>query len=84
MTNSKKGNRSSISRFHLSLKDYPKIAKERENMREVTYALTIGILMYAMLCTFPDICFTVGLVSRYQANLGPRHWQEVKHILNYL
>ena len=40
--------------------------------------------MYAMLCTRPDICFAVGMVSRYQSNPGEEHWQAVKHILKYL
>ena len=44
----------------------------------------MGILMYAMLCSRPDICFEVGMVSRYQSNLGLEHWITVKHILKYL
>ena len=40
--------------------------------------------MYAMLCTWPDICFAVGLVSHYQSNPGPTHWQAVKRIMSYL
>ena len=53
-------------------------------MRQVPYASTIGSLMYVMLCTRPDICYSVGMVSRYQSNLGLKHWQAVKHILKYL
>uniref|UniRef100_A0A2N9ECP6 Reverse transcriptase Ty1/copia-type domain-containing protein n=1 Tax=Fagus sylvatica TaxID=28930 RepID=A0A2N9ECP6_FAGSY len=41
-------------------------------------------LMYAMLCTRPDICFAVGMISRYQSNPGPAHWRAVKRILRYL
>ena len=40
--------------------------------------------MYAMLCTRPNICYLVGMVSRYQSNPGPKHWQVVKRILKYL
>ena len=40
--------------------------------------------MYAMLCTRPDICFAVGLVSRYQSNPGLIHWQAVRRIMCYL
>ena len=40
--------------------------------------------MYAMLCTRPDICYSVGIVSRYQSNPGLKHWESVKHILKYL
>ena len=40
--------------------------------------------MYAMLCTRPDICFIVGMVSRYQSNPGLAHWVAVKHIFKFL
>ena len=40
--------------------------------------------MYAMLCTRPDICYVVGIVSRYQSNPGLSHWTTVKNILKYL
>ena len=53
-------------------------------MRRVPYASAVGSLMYAMLCTRPDICYAVGIVSRYQSNLGLDHWIAVKHILKYL
>ena len=37
-----------------------------------------------MLCTRPDVCYVVGVVSRYQSNLGLDHyWVAVKHILKY-
>ena len=53
-------------------------------MRRVPYASAVGSLMYAMLCTRPDICCVVGVVSRFQSNPGPDHWMAVKHILKYL
>ena len=40
--------------------------------------------MYVMLCTRPDICFAVGMISIYQSNPGPEHWTAVKHIIKYL
>ena len=39
--------------------------------------------MYAILCTRPDICFAMGMVSRYQFDPGEEHWIAVKHILKY-
>ena len=53
-------------------------------MQLVPYAFVEGSLMYAMLCTRLDICFEVGMVSRYQSNLGPKHRTVVKFILKYL
>ena len=53
-------------------------------MSIVPYAKVIGNLMYAMLCTRLDICFAVGMVSRYQSNPGLAHWAAVKRIFRYL
>jgi hypothetical protein len=68
----------------LSLEQCPKTDDEKQKMSSVPYASAVGSLMYAMLCTRPDICFAVGLVSRYQSNPGNAHWQAVKRIMRYL
>jgi len=62
----------------------PKTLEEKDKMSRVPYAIVVGSLMYAMMCTRPDICYTVGLVSRYQSNPGQKHWMTVKRILQYL
>ena len=54
----------------LSPDQCPKTDKEKEAMSNVPYASAVGSLMYAMLCIRPDICFAIGLVSRYQSNPG--------------
>ena len=53
-------------------------------MSRIPYASAVGSLMYAMLCTRPDICYSVGVVSRFQSNPGQQHWTAVKSILKYL
>ncbi|KAA0048610.1 gag/pol protein [Cucumis melo var. makuwa] len=53
-------------------------------MSNIPYASAVGSLMYAMLCIRPDICYSVGIVTRYQSNLGRDHWTAVKNILKYL
>ncbi|XP_030923158.1 secreted RxLR effector protein 161-like [Quercus lobata] len=58
--------------------------EEEKTMRQVPYAFAVRSLMYTMLCTRPDICYSVGIVSRYQSNPGPKHWEAIKHILKYL
>lgn len=40
--------------------------------------------MYVILCIRLDICFVVGMVSKYQLNPRPPHWVAVKHILKYI
>ena len=62
----------------------PKTPAEIERMRGISYASAVKSLMYAMLCTMPDICFAVGMVSRYQSDPGEEHWIAVKHIFKYL
>jgi hypothetical protein len=62
----------------------PKTQEEIEYMSRVPYSSTIGSLMYAMVCTRPDIAHAVGVVRRYMNNLGKEHWEEVKWILRYL
>ena len=59
-------------------------AEEKEYMETVSYVSTVGSLMYVMLCTRPNICYSVGIVSRYQSNPGREHWTTMKHILKYL
>jgi hypothetical protein len=53
-------------------------------MSRVPYSSAIGSLMYAMVCTRPDIAHAVGVVRRYMNNLGKEHWEAVKWILRYL
>ena len=53
-------------------------------MSKVPYSSLVGSLMYAMVCTRPDIAHTVGVVSRYMKNPGKEHWMEVKWIFRYL
>ena len=53
-------------------------------MAKVTYSSAVGSLMYVMMCIKPDICFDVGMVSKYQSNPGQTHWKAVKRILRYL
>ena len=84
MQNSKKGCVPLRVGKSLSSNQCLKTNTEIERMRGIPYASAVGSLMYAMLCTRPDICFVVGMVSRYQSEPGEEHWIAVKHILKYL
>ena len=68
----------------LSKTQCPTTAEDRENMKDVPYASAIGSIMYAMLCTRPDVCLAISLAARYQSNPGVDHWTAVKNILEYL
>ncbi|KAE8724080.1 cytochrome P450 71A9-like [Hibiscus syriacus] len=70
--------------FRLSKEQSPKMEEERAHMVKVSYASAIGSLMYAMVCTRPDIAHVVGVVSRYMNNPCKVHWEAVKWILRCL
>jgi hypothetical protein len=70
--------------FKITKEMCPKTHDEIEYMSWVPYSSTIGILMYAMVCTRPDIAHAVEVVSMYMKNLGKEHWEELKWILMYL
>ena len=62
----------------------PKTQEDMDYMSKVPYASAVGSLMYAMVCTRPDIAHVVGVVRRYMNNPGKEYWMEVKWILRYL
>jgi len=72
------------SHFRLSREQSPKTEDEMACMDKVPYASAIGSLMYAMICTRPDIAHAVGVVSRFMSNPGKEHWEAVKWIFRYL
>ena len=53
-------------------------------MSKVPYVSAIDSLMYAMVCTRPDIAHAVRVVSRFMSRPGKQHWEVVKCILRYL
>ncbi|KAL0549438.1 hypothetical protein IC582_013920 [Cucumis melo] len=71
MQNSKKGLLPYKYGIHLSKEQCLKTPQEVEDMSNIPYASAVESLMYAMLCSIPDIFYSVGMVSRYQSN--PRH-----------
>ena len=72
------------SYFKLSKEQSPKTEEEMDYMSKVPYASVISNLMYAMVCTRPDIAHAVGVVSRFMSRPGKQHWKVVKWILRYL
>jgi Reverse transcriptase (RNA-dependent DNA polymerase) len=62
----------------------PKNEIERAQMKQIPYASVVGSLMYAQICTRPDIAFAVGMLGRYQTDPGMDHWKAAKKVLRYL
>ena len=84
MDQSKKGFLPVLQGVKLSSAQCPTTAEDIEEMSVIPYASAIGSIMYAMLCTRPDVNLAVSLVGRYQSNPGMEHWTAVKNILKYL
>jgi hypothetical protein len=84
MQNAKPVSTPLASHFKLTKEMCPKTQEEIEYMSRVPYSSAVGSLMYAMVCTRPDIAHAVGVVSRYMNNPGKEHWEAVKWILRYL
>ena len=61
------------SHFKLSKEQSPKTEEERDHMSKMPYASAIGSLMYAMVCTRPDIAHAMGVVSRFMSRPGKQH-----------
>ncbi|KAE8713996.1 hypothetical protein F3Y22_tig00110202pilonHSYRG00134 [Hibiscus syriacus] len=70
--------------FKLSSSMSPSSEEEMMEMSRVPYASAVGSLMFAMICTRPNIAQAVGVVSRYMTNPGKEHWNIVKRILRYI
>ncbi|BBG93278.1 transposable element gene [Prunus dulcis] len=70
--------------FKLSGQQCPKFEEEQQVMEKVPYANALGCLMYAMVCTPPDIAQAISVVSSHMVNPGKQHWDAIKWILRYL
>ena len=46
---------------------------KRDHMKVVLYSSIIGSLMYAQVCTHPDIAFVIGVLGRYLSDHGQSH-----------
>ncbi|XP_042988660.1 secreted RxLR effector protein 161-like [Carya illinoinensis] len=53
-------------------------------MQTIPYSSVVGSLMYAQVCTRPDIAYVVGVLGRYLSNPGLAHWKAAKKVLRYL
>jgi hypothetical protein len=62
----------------------PKNQLEIDQMKSIPYASAIRSIMYAQVCTCPDLASVTGLLGRFQSNPGYKHWQATKNALRYL
>ena len=84
MQTCKAGNVPIVKGDKLSNEQCPKNDLEKNAMKTIPYASSIGSLMYAQVCTRPDIAFIVNVLGRYLSNLGRDHWVTAKKVTRYL
>jgi hypothetical protein len=58
----------------ITVEQCPKTQEEIEDMACVPYESVVGSLMYAMVCTRPDISHAMGVLRRYTSMLEYRRW----------
>ncbi|KAL5562820.1 hypothetical protein UlMin_032567 [Ulmus minor] len=63
--NSKPGDTPVAKGDKFSLNQCPKNSLESQEMQKILYASAVGSLMYAQVCTRPDIAYIVGMLGRY-------------------
>ena len=62
----------------------PTTTEDRERMKVIPYALAIGSIKYAILCTRPVVSPSMSPARGYNSDPGVDHWTSVKIILRYL
>ena len=73
MDNSKRGDLPMRHGLYLSKTQNPTSPDEIRRMSGIPYASAIGSIMYAMLCTRPDVAYALSATSRFQSNPGESH-----------
>jgi len=53
-------------------------------MKDISYASAVESLMYAQVCTRPDIAYTFEKLDRYLINSEIDYWKTVKKLMRYL
>ena len=73
MDGAKKGSMPIVKGRKLSKTQCPVTDEEIENMKDIPYASAVGSIMYAMLCTRPDVALAISMAGRFQSNPGKEH-----------
>jgi hypothetical protein len=67
----------------------PKVKLQRnpngnDESKGFPYQQAVGSLMYAMLCTRPDLAYPINVLNQHLANPNMEHWMAIKRIFRYL
>ena len=78
------GQKVPLAKGDLKKEHCPKNKEEEDEMRNKMYASLVGSIMYAQVCTRPDLALCISKMGRFQSNSGMQHWITRKKILRYL
>ena len=68
----------------LSVDQSPQTESEERAMATVPFRTAIGMLIFLMICTRPELAFSVSNVARFMKSPGIYHWEAVQVICGYL
>ena len=57
----------------ISKEKSPKTSEDKALIERIPYASAIGSIIYAMMCTKPDVAYALSVRSRFQVDLGEKH-----------
>ena len=72
------------SQFKLRSCTGKKADEEKVFMEKIPYANIVGFVMYAMICTHPDLSHGISVLSRFMADPDREHWYALKWLLRYI
>lgn len=66
--------------------DHSMLKRDKSESPEIEHRCrkVIGSLMYAMLCSRPDLCLSISILSRYQSCASNDLWVALKRVLRYV
>lgn len=70
--------------INLVCSNVQKMDIEKKEMEKISYASTMRSLMYAQVCTCPNIAYIVEMLGKYLSNLSMVHWKETKQVMRCL
>ena len=70
--------------WKLSKEMGPQTEEAKKEMAEVPYRKLVGLLLHLANCTRPDIAAAVGILGKFNANPGVKHWKAGLEVVKYL
>ncbi|CAL2270500.1 unnamed protein product [Prunus armeniaca] len=75
------GQKVPLAKGDLKKEHWPKNKEEEDEMRNKPDASLVGSIMYAQVCTKPDLALCISEMGRFQSNPGMQHWIAGKKVL---